>query len=164
MMHKSENYQVWKLEMIFKFNSKDSRYTSFLIEQFGGIPNYNLLVNRRHAHKLTAPVELFTAPKGWEPLVKTVIYLGWNSTSVIFYQIVHLKHRSVAPWENSSLQLPSCPVCCCCQSYKILCLVIYSFTNMSQYILYTHYNKTIISIAFVSGVLEQWFSTFWWPT
>ena len=36
----------------------------FLIEQFGGTPNYNLPLNRRQIHKLAAPLEFFTAPKG----------------------------------------------------------------------------------------------------
>ena len=42
----------------------DSRHPSFLIEQFGGTPNSILPVNRRQVHKMAAPQEFFTAPKG----------------------------------------------------------------------------------------------------
>ena len=42
----------------------DSRHPSFLIEQFCSTPNYNSQLNRRQIHKLAAPLEFFTAPKG----------------------------------------------------------------------------------------------------
>ena len=42
----------------------DSRHPSLFIKQFGGTPNYNLLVNRCQVQKLSAPLEFFTAPKG----------------------------------------------------------------------------------------------------
>ena len=43
----------------------DSRHPSMAMEQFGGTPGYNLLVNRRQVQKLAAPLELFPAPKGF---------------------------------------------------------------------------------------------------
>ena len=42
----------------------DSRHPSFVLEQFGGTPSFNLPVNRHQVHKLVAPLVLFTAPKG----------------------------------------------------------------------------------------------------
>ena len=50
----------------------DSRHPSFLIEQFGGTPNYKLSLNGRGINILVAPLELFTAPKGSSsPLLRT---------------------------------------------------------------------------------------------
>ena len=42
----------------------DSRHPSFAYEQFGSTPSCNLLVHRRKVHNLSAPQELFAAPKG----------------------------------------------------------------------------------------------------
>ena len=42
----------------------DSQHTSFVIEHCGGTPSYNLPLNSCQVHKLAAPLELFTAPKG----------------------------------------------------------------------------------------------------
>ena len=49
----------------------DSRHPSFGYDQFGGTPSYNSPVNRLQIHKLTAPLELFAAPRhlSWEPLL-----------------------------------------------------------------------------------------------
>ena len=42
----------------------DSRHPSLVIEQFGGTPGYNLLVDSCQILKLAAPLELSMAPKG----------------------------------------------------------------------------------------------------
>ena len=41
-----------------------SRHPSIVLQQFGGTPSYNLLVNMCQFQNLVAPLELFTAPKG----------------------------------------------------------------------------------------------------
>ena len=42
----------------------DSRYPSFVVEQFGSTPCNNLTVNRRQVQKLAAHLKLFTVPNG----------------------------------------------------------------------------------------------------
>ena len=44
-----------------------SRHPSLAIEEFGGTPGYNLLVNKCKVQKFAAPLELFTAPKESAP-------------------------------------------------------------------------------------------------
>ena len=41
----------------------DSRHPYLVFQQFGGTPNYNLLVNKGQDQKLAAPLELFAAPR-----------------------------------------------------------------------------------------------------
>ena len=75
-LHLTPNTLGQTLEQCFS-TFFDSRHPFLAIEQFGGTPGYNLLINRRKVQKLAAPQELFTEPKGIAaPLLRTTALAG----------------------------------------------------------------------------------------
>ena len=78
-MEKRKRKLNFKLYSLLQWFSTffDSRHPSFVVEQFGGTPSFNLPVDRPEIHKLAAPLMFFMAPKGFAaPLLRTTALLN----------------------------------------------------------------------------------------